>query len=453
MVITKFAIGAACLPASLFVLLEAGAGAAQAAAKAQNISVLGQVQDVPVACQETKKGRMVPGVMRGRRFVRLQSLMQQRKQGKLRAKNRRGVGKQLVKLTSKCGAGVRRSLKAGCSALQQGAAVESVALNSAAICGRPAAVQPNNGGDAAGIPQLAQWKANMNKFGRENCSALRNGGDFDSRLLGTYYDAQWVYLQIAEYTGDNSWMSCADAAEAVYRDEYVRPNDGRIPGFWNFTHGLTQDYLRTNDGVSRQSALTLAQNAAFARDNTPEDTSNVDYSREVAYAIHAYLNAELLGAPRRARLSQLVDQAVGHINHWVVTQDVPYVRPFMVALTAHALIAYHEQVGDRNMVPVIQKAMDWLWDHLWLPDAGAFMYTDRQTDTGGTEAAPDLNLLIAPAYAWLYHQTGSEAARQRADAIFAGGVKGAFLNNGKQFDQSYRWSFDFVRWRTQAPLQ
>ena len=35
----------------------------------------------------------------------------------------------------------------------------------------------------------------------------------------------------------------------------------------------------------------------------------------------------------------------------------------------------------------------------------------------------------------------------KADAIFAGGVVGAFLENPKQFNQSYMWSFEYVKRR------
>ena len=62
--------------------------------------------------------------------------------------------------------------------------------------------------------------------------------------------------------------------------------------------------------------------------------------------------------------------------------------------------------------------------------------------------APDLNLLIAPMYAWLYRQTGETKYRDQGDALFAGGVKKAYLDGGKQFDQNYWWSFDYVRWRS-----
>ena len=81
-----------------------------------------------------------------------------------------------------------------------------------------------------------------------------------------------------------------------------------------------------------------------------------------------------------------------------------------------------------------------------MPDAEAFWYDS----TDATAAAPDLNLLIAPAYAWLYRQTGDPAYRDRGDQIFAGGVKLAWLG-AKQFNQNYRWSFDYVRWRSGSP--
>jgi hypothetical protein len=96
--------------------------------------------------------------------------------------------------------------------------------------------------------------------------------------------------------------------------------------------------------------------------------------------------------------------------------------------------------------------MDWLWDNVWVANAEAFRYTDRLVNPGDLDPAPDLNLLIAPTYAWLYYQTGDVKFRDRGDAIFAGGVKYAWLANGKQFNQNYRLSFEYVRLRSLAPL-
>jgi hypothetical protein len=47
----------------------------------------------------------------------------------------------------------------------------------------------------------------------------------------------------------------------------------------------------------------------------------------------------------------------------------------------------------------------------------------------------------------MYHQTGDDAYRDRGDQVFAGGVTRAWLDGGKQFNQNYMWSFEYVKRR------
>jgi hypothetical protein len=289
----------------------------------------------------------------------------------------------------------------------------------------------------------------MKSFGLTTCQALKRGdASFDEALAATYYDAAWVFYQIGDYLGDPSWNDCAEAAEATYRDRYVLPNNGAIPGYWNFSRGLAEDFLRTGDERSRKAVVLLARNGAFARDSTRlEETVSSEMSRETAYAISAYLNAEEVGEPSRTRLTLLVDHALGHLDQWFQSGTAPYIRPFMVALTAQALIQYSERYEDERILPALVHAADVLWEKMWIPGVGAFMYTDRVVVSGGREPSPDLNLLIAPLYGWLYRKTGEDRFLERGDEIFAGGVRGAYLSNPKQFNQSYRWSFRYVEWR------
>jgi len=305
------------------------------------------------------------------------------------------------------------------------------------------------------IPLLSQWSSQMLTYGHTHCDSLSNAGiNFDTKLLATYYDAMWVYQQIYDYTLDPYWLGCINAARAIYRDQYAVPNGGNVPGYWNFTHGLTEDYLRTGNAASKAAAIQLAQNGAFMRDTTQAwETEDDLASRETAYAIMNYLHEETLGNPRRARLALVVGHAHGHLNQWFVSQTADYVRPFMLALTAHALISYDEQVGDPQVLPELINAADWIWAHTWLPASHAFMYTDRNTSSGGQEAAPDLNMLIAPMFAWLYNQTGEQRFLDRFDSIFQGGVQNAWLVGGKQFNQNYRRMGDYMRLRTSAPLR
>lgn len=305
------------------------------------------------------------------------------------------------------------------------------------------------------IPRRAEWESQMLTYGAIHCANLANNAlTFDSHLAATYYDAEWSFYQIADYTGDSSWLNCAQLAEAVYRDAYVLPNSGTVPGYWNFSHGMTRDYLSTGDASSKDGVVKLALFGSYLPDTTPLSwTADANMSREVAYGIMAYLNAESLGEPHRTRTEAFVNQALSHLDQWTVSRTAEYVRPFMFSLTSHALISYDAQIGgDSRILPALRTAADWIWDNCWLPSSNAFKYTDRVVSSGGTEAAPDLNLLIAPVYAWLWHQTGEATYRDRADLIFAGGVTQAWLSNGKQFNQNYRWSFEYIRWRTIAPL-
>jgi hypothetical protein len=322
---------------------------------------------------------------------------------------------------------------------------------------------------AVAIPELSRWKTQMLSYGQKACGqySITTLSD-DQRLAGTYYDATRVYEQISDYTGSAVWEDCASKAKAIYRD-YVMRNDGSVPGYWNFTSGFRMDWERNADALSKQAAILLSQRAAFCTDQTPiASTASPNVSREVAYCIMSYINAEELGAPRRARLATLADQALGHIDQWFVSKTmrapspftmIPqaagqyYIQPFMVGLTMQALIRYWDATQDPRVQPAVKIALDWLWERAWVAADKSFWYENWAPD--GNQAFPekkgtaDLNLLIAPAYAWMYHRTGDATYRDRGDQVFAGGVTGAWLDGMKQFNQNYMWSFDYVKWRSQ----
>jgi hypothetical protein len=306
--------------------------------------------------------------------------------------------------------------------------------------------------DPPSIPELSRWESQMIEYGTKWCDLIKNPSvDWALRADATYYDGERVYYQIADYTGDRRWLDCAQASERLYRDDYLFPNNGAVAGWNLFPHGLWIDYTRTKDEASRTAVGLLANNAAFATDNyTLGSLSDPFLSREVAYNIQAKLLARDLGSGNLdAGITRLVEEAFRHMDAWFISKTYPYVRPFMVALTSEALILYHSKTGDARVLPMLKIAWDYIWDNCWLPNNEALTYTDRQSNdnSGGREPAPDLNMLIAPVFGWLYAKTGNPIYAQRGDAIFAGGVKYAYLNSGKQFNQSYRWSFAYVAWR------
>jgi hypothetical protein len=194
----------------------------------------------------------------------------------------------------------------------------------------------------------------------------------------------------------------------------------------------------------------LSQNAAYAADTAPLPwTANEALSREVAYAITSYIHAEKVGQPRRDRLRLLVDQALGHIDQWFVQRSSSTWAPFMFGLTSEALILYYEEIEqDPRIIEKLKLAASTCWTLAWRPAEEGFFYRADSPSAG----APDLNMLIAPAYAWLYKKTGDLSYRAQADLIFAGGVRGAWLAGAKQYNQSYRWAFDYVGWRIEGDV-
>jgi hypothetical protein len=201
----------------------------------------------------------------------------------------------------------------------------------------------------------------------------------------------------------------------------------------------------------------------------------------MAYALVAHIDDIALGGPRRARTDELLSQVLGHFSQWFDTykwETNPTIyegtkfglTPFMVGLSMEALIRYYEEIGqDSRIQPAIQKAVNGLYSIAWqtgtCAGTGAFYYDtyDRHCPPGWSS----LNMLIAPAYAWMYKQTRDTSYRSRFDELFSEAVcrghydsvgatslctkgnngEAAYLWSGKQFNQQYRWSMQGVQWR------
>src|SRR2546425_210157 len=160
------------------------------------------------------------------------------------------------------------------------------------------------------IPQQAYWLMNMIQFGRSHC----NNPDSN-------YDAERVFYQIQGYTEDPTWKACGDTSKAWYRDQYVLSNNGQIPGYWVFTKGLMLDYQRTQGSQSKAAVELLATISPWARDGYPNEwTLDYSVSREMAYALMAYVDYELLGNPNRPRYDVFLNSVLGHVDQWFVTQ-------------------------------------------------------------------------------------------------------------------------------------
>jgi len=276
----------------------------------------------------------------------------------------------------------------------------------------------------------------------------------DQMLNHVYYDMARVMAQIADYTETpEPWNGYAKQAAVFYRDQYVVPNNGAVPGYQNFTTGLRLDYERTGDEASKAAAILLSQNAMYAADWT--DRTYVTHhctNREVAYAILSYINAEALGEPKRPIRAEWVTVSHTYFAQWYdeTTWGDWQVSPFMMAITAQALIADWEETQDPRCLPALTELADWMWTKAYHAPTHAMLYqlNPNNTSEGGlsTAGADDLNMIIAPLYSWLWVQTGNETYREQFDELLLGQAE-AYLAQGKQFDQNYWWAFDGMRWR------
>jgi len=348
--------------------------------------------------------------------------------------------------------------------------ISAFVLATFTLCACAASLEPASSAVSSGPPLLDEWEWNMRKWGRHWGEYLSRRDLKDAeRLNAVYYDAARVFYQIADYTGeDDPWIDYAEKAESIYLENYARPNQFRTSGYWRFPHGLYQRWRRAPNDENKHFLRAIRDKPAYSDIEIRDEKQwhRVRFSREIAYAINSHITALRAGLDGKAEaLDQYIDAALAHLEIWrtgdfLHNQDKWQLRqPFMFGLTGEALISYAEYRSEQGKeTPRIPRALaataDWFWDNMWVPNIdgrghGAFHYLDRNLEgVGRREPAPDLNLLIAPVYAWLYKETGDPAYRQQADAIFAGGVSLACLEcAAKIFHQNYRISFDYLKWR------
>lgn len=310
------------------------------------------------------------------------------------------------------------------------------------------------------IPELARWESMMKSAYKARCDPDQIAKmSIGWEAADWYYDGAWVRYQIAEYTGNPAWARCGDAIATWYGDKAV----GGLPGWRVFSHGLRVHYERTQEQRSLDALRALISSSAFGSSGGGVST---DLIRETAFMIQTYISNERTGAPpffhqmsasreSIGGLKRSVAYGIGQLDQLIESSSsgrVPtYHQPFMVGLMLDALIEYYEFERARGFtdprIPwVVQRAAEWLWQTAWIGSSETFYY-----DNKNFQPAADLNLLIAPAYAWLWQQMGDPTYQDRGDRIFAGGVRGGWAGGGKQFNQAYRWSIRYVQWRSKAP--
>ncbi len=305
---------------------------------------------------------------------------------------------------------------------------------------------------ASALP-IAEFESRMVKFGEQHCdeAQIARLGVWDQGLV--HYDGVRTYYQIADYTGDDKWLRCAAWVKAAYA-KHIEETNGFMQGWRYFPKGLYMDHQRTADEHSADLIRLMAE-TRIAWGSRTGGSADTQKSRYVAYTFSVFHYARKLGGLSDTAKAddfhqRLAENALAHLIQWSdpssqmagPTGPEPHgYQPFMGGLTMEALTEYYAETRDPRVPVVIRAFLDELWTR-WDSEAKAFplrTYEDKC-------CAPGLNQLISPAYAWYYAQSGDESYREKADAIFTGGMAG-WLGRGKHFNQNHRWVFDYLRWR------
>ena len=311
------------------------------------------------------------------------------------------------------------------------------------------------------IPGLAQWESNMTQLGHRYCDSttykssrdsLNAAGNFltswDWEQDAWYYDGGRVYQQIASYTSDPSWNHCALTILDPYR-QWQLANNGNMPLYAIFAYGMAMNYWRTGEPSDADALQVLATKPWGANFGGWVDPY---WIRESAYGADVRIANELITKRRDRLLAKNIDKLLGHLD-MVYNGQLGAAHPFMVGLAMETLIHYYDMTlaqghPDYRVPPVIKRALDALWRDYYVSGTHALRYT--RWDVPTADNWNELNDTVAPAYAWYWSITGDAASLSRGDELFQHvfDVPGQFDWCGKQFSQMYKWSFDFVRWRS-----
>jgi hypothetical protein len=330
----------------------------------------------------------------------------------------------------------------------------------------PLRTQPIDWTTVPPIPGLARWEQTMTS------ANLRGGGMWcpnranptDAMGFGVeaqvwFYDGARVYYQIANYTGDQTWANCARNIASQYSD-YILKNKGAIPLWRVFPKGLELSMCPNCDPKYAAALRALISGILYA------NNSGMPYDlriREMAFALDLEVAQQTAFGEPHTNLTNTADMLIGFLLEYTDgTGHYAMYQTFMTGLAMESLIGYWGLTHDPRVPYAIRRMLDDIWarystkNHALMYDADSDPTKCGETPswfvtiTGsncGLNSHQGLNNLVAPAFAWYWRQTGDNAYLTRGDDIFAHSLDEQ-IYAGKQFSQNYRWSFDYVRWRS-----
>jgi hypothetical protein len=287
------------------------------------------------------------------------------------------------------------------------------------------------------------------------------------------YDHPLTYYQYWLRTGNPLWWNRATQMAAVYRQYVSGLGKGIAPWMVN-TESLAMHYWFTGDDVTRV-AIGVAADAMLEACRGPQyDTPDNMYwiggtlgdDRMRSRCLMSAIDANLVEAPFSG------SKFGGYTSLAAVTTALNDLLPteaasgafggtyyaggqknYMVGMLLSAIIRYYDEIAPDSRIPgAVQRAIDYMWSTQWVSASQGFKYISNNLvpSEGGTGPTPGLNLLILPAFAWYYGQTGNTTYRDRADLLVQGvrQLRSDWLGFPMQFDQAYYRFANYLFYRS-----
>jgi hypothetical protein len=304
---------------------------------------------------------------------------------------------------------------------------------------------------------VAKYEADFRTYADQHWTAE------GSTWANNYYDRAMIYYAWWMRTGEVEYWRRATAMALAYRRDYLEANNYGASAHWSLMEGVEQHYLLTGDEASRLAVGRVGDvlTVAYYMDNLGDVTAEMD-NRMQGRVLIALLSAWKLNAPSQAgttwnaRLDLALTRilasqgADGAYRFTRTNNQCGYNKPFMVGVLNDAMVKYSTIYSADARIPgAVQRAVDYMWANDWNAAGRAFIYLDGPCpgyDEGQT-LAPDLNNIIVTGFGWIYQQTKQTVYRDRAEAIFNGGVSQAWLVGSKQFNENYTTGYHYLRYR------
>lgn len=227
----------------------------------------------------------------------------------------------------------------------------------------------------------------------------------------------FIDMDINQETGDQLFHGYAELAD-IHEEITTRLDWGHV-----FTDGPADTYFLTGDERSLEAVKTVAD-----RLNTLAEGDGFDKIRTVMASAERHVGWPMLALARAfevtgdekymATMRKIVEyiklyaqdpMAEYRQGKWWRSWMMDGCKAFMVGAVHEGLGAYYDLTGDKDLIPVVKKSLDWMIDYLWEPKTGGFVYEFNAMNRPHRHYShPELNMMVVDAF-----RSGYEMTRDR----------------------------------------